>query len=147
MESTANKTQIPYTPYGGLGTNGSEPRYMVESDFDYESITLGLYQEWVELDAFNNAVALFSEEEFLRYGLTPEAISLIQFMGQQEQGHATLLTNLLGETAPPQCTYNHPFTNPREFVDYQQILTRWGESGVCIGHKNLPIPSLSTYVQ
>lgn len=35
---------IPYTPAGGLGTNGSEPRYMVESDFDYESIMLGLYQ-------------------------------------------------------------------------------------------------------
>ncbi|KAI6806181.1 hypothetical protein KC332_g13259 [Hortaea werneckii] len=121
---------IPYTPAGGLGTNGSEPRYMVESDFDYESLALGLYQEWIELDAFNNAVALFSEEEFLRYGLTPEDVSLIQFMGQQEQGHATLITNLLGETAPVQCTYNHPFTNPREFVDYQQILTRWGESGV-----------------
>lgn len=38
---------IPYAPYGGLGTNGSLPRYMVESDFDYESIMLGLYQEWV----------------------------------------------------------------------------------------------------
>ena len=34
----------PYTPAGGLGTNGSLPRYMVESDFDYESIALGLYQ-------------------------------------------------------------------------------------------------------
>lgn len=34
----------PYVPAGGLGTNGSLPRYMVESDFDYESIALGLYQ-------------------------------------------------------------------------------------------------------
>jgi hypothetical protein len=35
----------PFTPAGGLGTNGSLPRYMVESDFDFESIALGLYQE------------------------------------------------------------------------------------------------------
>lgn len=120
----------PYTPAGGLGTNGSLPRYMVESDFDYESIQLGLYQEWIELDTFNNAIATFSEEDFLAAGLTKEDMSLIAFMAQQEQGHATLLTNMLGETAAPQCTYNYPYTNVREFVDFNQILTRFGESGV-----------------
>lgn len=125
-----NPQPAPYTPAGGLGTNGSLPRYMVESDFDYESITLGLYQEWIELDTFNNAVATFSEEDFAAAGLGPEDISLIQFMAQQEQGHATLLSNMLGETAPPQCTYNYPYTNVREFVDFNQQLTRWGESGV-----------------
>ncbi|KAK4619341.1 hypothetical protein CLAFUW4_11653 [Fulvia fulva] len=125
-----NPQPIPYTPAGGLGTNGTLPRYMVNSDFDYESITLGLYQEWIELDTFNNAVATFSEEDFLAAGLGPEDISLIQFMAQQEQGHATLLSNMLGETAPPQCTYNYPYTNVREFVDFNQRLTRWGESGV-----------------
>ncbi|KXT05566.1 hypothetical protein AC578_3721 [Pseudocercospora eumusae] len=125
-----NPQPIPYAPAGGLGTNGSLPRYQVESDFDYESITLGLYQEWIELDTFNNAVATFSEEDFLEAGLTKEDISLIQFMAQQEQGHATLLSNMLGETAPPQCTYNYPYTNVREFVDFNQMLTRWGESGV-----------------
>ncbi|KAK5125628.1 hypothetical protein LTR85_011902 [Meristemomyces frigidus] len=121
---------IPYTPYGGLGTNGTLPRYMVESDFDYESITLGLYQEWIELDLFNNGLAVFSEEDFLAAGLNSEDMALISFMAQQEQGHATLLSNMLGPTAPPQCTYNYPFTNVREFVDFNQILTRWGESGV-----------------
>ena len=40
-----NPMPAPYTPAGGLGTNGTEPRYMVESDFDFESIALGLYQE------------------------------------------------------------------------------------------------------
>lgn len=111
---------IPFTPYGGLGTNGTEPRYMVNSDFDYESITLGLYQEWIELDLFNNAVALFTVEDFAAAGLNTEDISLIQFMAQQEQGHATLLSNMLGPTAPPQCTYNYPFTNVREFVDFSK---------------------------
>lgn len=128
--SLQNPQPAPYTPYGGLGTNGTEPRYMVNSDFDYESITLGLYQEWIELDLFNNGLAVFSEEDFAAAGLTPEDMSLIQFMAQQEQGHATLLSNMLGHTAPPQCTYNYPFTTVREFVDFNQILTRWGESGV-----------------
>jgi len=125
-----NPEPIPYQPYGGLGTNGTLPRYMVNSDFDYESITLGLYQEWIELDLFNNGLATFSDEDFLAAGLTAEDRSLIAFMAQQEQGHATLLSNMLGETAPPQCTYNYPFTNVREFVDFNAILTRWGESGV-----------------
>jgi hypothetical protein len=38
--------------------------------------------------------------------------------------------------APPQCTYNYPFTNVREFIDFNQKLTRFGESGVYgfLGH-------------
>lgn len=36
-----NPMPAPYTPNGGLGTNGSLPRYMVNSDFDFESIALG----------------------------------------------------------------------------------------------------------
>lgn len=35
---------IPYQPAGGLGTNGTEPVYRVQSDFDYQSILIGLYQ-------------------------------------------------------------------------------------------------------
>ncbi|KAL1301835.1 hypothetical protein AAFC00_006020 [Neodothiora populina] len=125
-----NAQPAPYTPAGGLGTNGSEPRYMVESDFDYESIMLGLYQEWIELDLFNNGLAVFSEEDFIAAGLTAEDREMIRFMAAQEEGHATLLSNMLGETAAPQCTYNYPFTTVREFVDFNQRLTRWGESGV-----------------
>ena len=125
-----NPMPIPYTPAGGLGTNGSEPRYMVNSDFDYESITLGLYQEWIELDLFNNGLAIFSAEDFLDAGLTAEDRAYIAFMAQQESGHATLLSNMLGETAPPQCTYNYPYRTVREFIDFNQKLTRWGESGV-----------------
>ncbi|PSK55999.1 Protein rds1 [Elsinoe australis] len=121
---------IPYQPAGGLGTNGTTPRYMVESDFDYESIVLALHQEWIELDCFNNGLATFSDEDFASVGLGPETINIIRFMAQQETGHATLLTNMLGETAPKQCTYNYPYTTPREFIDFNQILTRFGESGV-----------------
>lgn len=28
----------PFTPAGGLGTNGSEPNYQVKSDFDFQSV-------------------------------------------------------------------------------------------------------------
>jgi len=125
-----NPAPAPYTPNGGLGTNGTEPRYMVNSDFDFESIALGLYQEWIELDLFNNGLAVFSEEDFVEAGLTAEDRAYIAFMAVQETGHATLLTNMLGEAAPVQCTYDYPFRTVREFIDFNQKLTRFGESGV-----------------
>ena len=98
-----NPFPAPYTPAGGLGTNGTLPRYMVESDFDFESIALGLYQEWIELDLFHDGLARFSVEELEAAGLNAEYRSLIEFMANQETGHATLLTNMLGEAAPKQC--------------------------------------------
>ncbi|KAL9125694.1 MAG: hypothetical protein Q9217_005139 [Psora testacea] len=125
-----NPMPAPYTPAGGLGTNGTLPRYMVNSDFDFESIALGLYQEWIELDLFHDGLARFSDEQFTAAGLGPEARSLIQFMADQETGHATLLTNMLGERAPKQCYYDYPYTAVREWVDFMQRLTRFGESGV-----------------
>jgi hypothetical protein len=103
---------------------------MVNSDFDFESIALGLYQEWIELDLFENGLAVFSVQDFLDAGLTAEDRALIEFMAVQEMGHATLLTNMLGQAAPVQCTYNYPFKTVREFVDFNQKLTRFGESGV-----------------
>ena len=103
---------------------------MVNSDFDFYSIALGLYQEWIELDLFHEGLARFSEEDFKNAGLTAEDRTYIEFMADQESGHATLLTNMLGEAAPPQCTYDYPFTTVREFIDFCLRLTRWGESGV-----------------
>lgn len=43
-----------------------------------------------------------------------------------------LLTNILGPGAAKQCTYNYSgaFSNVREYLDFNQKLTRWGESGV-----------------
>jgi len=103
-----NQEPIPYQPAGGLGTNGTEPVYRVQSDFDYQSILLGLYQEWIELDLFHNILATFSEEEFTAAGLTPSDRFLIEFMADQESGHATLLSSLLGGPggATPQCKPN-----------------------------------------
>lgn len=106
------------------------PRYMVASDFDFESVNLGLHQEFIELDLFNHGLAKFSEQDFLDAGLTSEDRALIAFMATQEADHATLLTNMLGEAAPKQCIYDYPFTTVREFVDFNAKLTRWGESGV-----------------
>ncbi|KAI1343295.1 ferritin-like domain-containing protein [Xylariaceae sp. FL0016] len=120
----------PYTPGGGLGTNGSEPVYRVVSDFDYESIALALYQEWIELDLFHWGLATFSVEDFEAHGLTAEDRFLLEFMADQEVGHATLLTNILGAEAPVQCTYNYPAMTLPEYIDFSQKLTRWGESGV-----------------
>ncbi len=123
------RAKVKYVIAGGLGTNGSLPRYMVNSDFDFESIALGLYQEWIELDLFHDGLARFTDEQFNAAGLGPEARSLIQFMADQETGHSTLLTNMLGERAPKQCVYNYPYTTVREWVDFMQRVTRFGESG------------------
>ncbi|KAE8342517.1 hypothetical protein BDV24DRAFT_173812 [Aspergillus arachidicola] len=125
-----NPMPAPYVPAGGLGTNGTEPRYMVESDWDFESIALGVYQEYIELDLFHDGLARFTDEEFQEAGLGPEARSLIEFMANQETGHATLLSNMLGEAAPKQCVYNYPYKTVREWVDFMQRVTRYGESGV-----------------
>jgi len=142
-----NPQPAPYTPAGGLGTNGSLPRYMVESDFDFESITLALYQEWIELDLFNNGLAIFSAQDFIDAGLTSEDRAFIAFMAQQEIGHASLLSNMLGPSAPPQCTYNYPYTNVREFIDFNQKLTRFGESGVLGFNAHLDSREVSTLLE
>ncbi|KAK4938980.1 hypothetical protein LTR10_020639 [Elasticomyces elasticus] len=127
---------VPYQPAGGVGVNGSQPYYHPLSDFDYESLTLALYQEWIELDLFHNGLAQFSAADFTAAGLTAEDRFLIEFMADQEVGHATLLSNILGVAAPKQCTYNYPYTTVREFIDFCQKLTRFGESGVYgfLGH-------------
>ncbi|KAF7544113.1 hypothetical protein G7046_g9857 [Stylonectria norvegica] len=120
----------PFTPSGGRDTNGSAPVYTVMSDFDYQSVALALYQEWIELDLFHWGLATFSVEDFEAIGLTAEDRSLLLFMADQEVGHATLLTNMLGAEAPVQCTYNYPVGTLAEYIDFNQKLTRWGESGV-----------------
>ncbi|GAO18900.1 uncharacterized protein UV8b_02774 [Ustilaginoidea virens] len=120
----------PYTPNGGIGTNGSAPVYRVQSDFDYQSLALALYHEWIELDLFHWGLATFSDEEFEAYGINAEDRFLIQHMADQEIGHATVLSNMLGPQAPVQCTYNYPVSNVREYIDFNQKLTRWSEAGV-----------------
>ncbi|OJJ50995.1 hypothetical protein ASPZODRAFT_56941 [Penicilliopsis zonata CBS 506.65] len=125
-----NPEPAPYVPAGGVGTNGTTPTYNAKSDFDYESLALALYQEYIELDLFRDGLARFSDAEFKAAGLNAEDRYLIQFMAQQEVGHATMLTNILGANAPKQCTYNYPYTTVAEFLDFCQKLTRFGESGV-----------------
>ncbi|KGO45261.1 hypothetical protein PEXP_060500 [Penicillium expansum] len=120
----------PYVPAGGVRTNGSTPVYNTKSDFDYESLALALYQEWIELDLFQDGLRRFNDSAFRAAGMTASDRELIAFMAQQEIGHATMLSNILGARAPQQCNYIYPYTNVKEFVDFCQKLTRWGESGV-----------------
>ncbi|KAI5300472.1 hypothetical protein KEM55_007138, partial [Ascosphaera atra] len=92
---------------------------------------LALYQEWIELDLFNFGLQKFSEKDFIDAGLTAADRELIKFMANQEVGHATMLTNILGpDAAPKQCTYNYPFYTVQEFFDFCQKLTKFGEAGV-----------------
>ncbi|KAL0952122.1 hypothetical protein HGRIS_008750 [Hohenbuehelia grisea] len=120
----------PFTPSGGLGTNSTPPKYVPMSDFDFQSLNLALNQEWIELDLFHNGLARFSSEEFEAAGITPEDQFLIQKMADQEVGHATMLSNILQGAGAKPCNYTYPFNTVREFVDFSQKLTRWGEAGV-----------------
>jgi len=91
---------------------------------------LALNQEWIELDLFNYGVAKFSMEEFAAAGLGPDDVSLINFMANQEVGHSILLSNILQGAGARRCNYQYSFETVRDFVNFCQRLTRWGESGV-----------------
>ena len=113
-----------------------------------------LYQEYIELDLFEYGFAKFSVSEFEAAGLNADDRFLIQFMADQEVAHARLVTNIIGRmscfscplgillradnilklytvgVAAQRCTYSYSFETVRDFVDFCQKLTRWGESGV-----------------
>jgi hypothetical protein len=109
------------------------------SDYDYQALSLALYQAWAELDLFRYGLAQYPQSEFYRHGLTPTDRYLLRFMAEQQVGHATLLTYILGPEAPRPCAYNYPVTkNLTEYIDFSQKLTKWGESGIYgfINHLN-----------
>lgn len=130
LDPFANLTQ-PFTPSGGIGTdNKTVPYYHPVSDFDYQSLLVGLNQEYIELDLFNYGLAKFSDEEFEAAGINSADRELIHFMAIQEAGHAQLIANMLGASAPKRCNYTYPFETVPEFIAFSQQLTRFGESGV-----------------
>ncbi|PWN49834.1 putative Rds1 protein [Violaceomyces palustris] len=108
----------------------TNPTYATFSNFDFQSIALAVHQEYIELDLFNYGLAHFSDADFDQAGINAENRELIRFMAQQEIGHAYVLSNMLGPAAPKMCSYRYPFHDVRSFIDFCQVLTRWGESGV-----------------
>lgn len=86
--------------------------YQPLSDFDYQSLVsinhpyeysplsktqnLALNQELIELDLFHHGLAQFSVQEFEDANITAADRYLIEFMADQEVGHATLISNMLG---------------------------------------------------
>ncbi|GAA5967119.1 hypothetical protein JCM11641_000446 [Rhodosporidiobolus odoratus] len=119
----------PYQPAGGLMIR--KPTYTVESNFDFQSLNLALNQELIELDVFHHGLARFSVEDFEAAGLSADDRFLIEHMADQEIGHAIALSNILGvDRSAKQCVYEYPFNNVKEFVLFNQLLTRWGEAGV-----------------
>ncbi|KAI0369662.1 Rds1 protein [Pilatotrama ljubarskyi] len=128
----ANAAAIqPYLPPGGLGTNSTPPIYRPLSDFDLHSLNLALHQEYIELDLFHYGLARFPVEEFEAAGLNAEDRYLLEFMADQEVGHAKMLTNIIGpDKAAKPCNYSYPFQTVKEYLDFNRKVTRWGEAGV-----------------
>ncbi|KAL2315253.1 Protein rds1 [Schizosaccharomyces pombe] len=127
-----NQSIMPanFTPAGGIDTNDSSPTYHPFSDFDYQSLSLALYHEYIEYDLFNYGLTKFSDAEFDEAGIDAEYRHLIRFMAQQEIGHIELITNMLGPNAPKACSYQYNFDTVGSFIDFAQTLTKWSESGV-----------------
>ncbi|KAI6106110.1 hypothetical protein EDD16DRAFT_1524139 [Pisolithus croceorrhizus] len=118
----------PPVPSGGVDVSPSSPPpvYHTISDFDFQSFNLALNQEYIELDLFHYGLARFSQQEFLDAGLGPEYQFLIEYMADQEVGHAEMLTGR-----------NHVDISIHSilcegFLDFCQKLTRWGESELLI---------------
>jgi hypothetical protein len=59
-----------------------------------------VHQEYIELDYFSNGLARFTDAQLAEAGLDAELKSLIEFFAKQEVGHALVLSNMLGESAP-----------------------------------------------
>jgi hypothetical protein len=100
------------------------PAPIADPTVDFQSFNLGLYQEWIELDLFNYMVQRFSVDEFAEAGMNEEDISLLQFMANQEVGHATLLSNIVsygGRSAAQQCTYRYYFDTVREVSNFASL--------------------------
>ncbi|TPX22528.1 hypothetical protein DIZ76_014401 [Coccidioides immitis] len=124
-----NDTQpAPFLPGGGLGTNGTMPIYNVRSDYDYQSVALLLYCDWFQLDMFDTGLSQFSTRDFIEAGLTARDRNLVRFLRGEVLGHITLLSNILGHTAPTRCSYRYPFTTLFEFVDFAQKVSKIIES-------------------
>ncbi|KAG9069055.1 hypothetical protein KI688_009946 [Linnemannia hyalina] len=119
----------PHTPAGGLALNET-PIYHPLSDFDYQSLSMALYTEWIELDLFRYALEKFSLEDFEKAGLTKADRALVAYMADQEVGHATNVYNMLGPAAAKPCTYKYPFKTVQEFIIFSKQVTRIGEAGV-----------------
>ncbi|KAK4052512.1 hypothetical protein OIV83_002314 [Microbotryomycetes sp. JL201] len=128
--TSANALSGPFTPSGGNVIK--EPKYITLSNFDEQSLQVGLQQEFLELDLFNKLLTLFSDQDFPDAGLTPEDRSLIQWMANQEIGHAVAVTNMLNpDRAGKVCEFQYPnFTSVQDALMFSQFVTRWGESGV-----------------
>ncbi|KAH7053512.1 protein rds1 [Linnemannia elongata] len=119
----------PHTPAGGLALN-EIPNYHPLSDFDFQSLNLAQYTEWIELDLFRYALDKFSLKDFEEAGLTKADRALVAYMAEQEVGHATNVYNMLGPAAAKPCQYKYPFKTVREFITFSKQLTRVGEAGV-----------------
>lgn len=123
---------FPAPPEGGVGVSADDiPNYSPMSDFDTASFIVGVNQEFLELDLFNNILASFSDEEFDAVGIDAYQRYYIQEMAEQEIGHAEMINNILasvGKTSQ-QCSYKYPYANGggvKDALSLAEYVTRFG---------------------
>ncbi|RXW17962.1 hypothetical protein EST38_g7899 [Candolleomyces aberdarensis] len=136
---------MPCTPPGGIGTNPTPPEYIPLSDFDFQSLILALNQ-WIELDLSHSGLARFSVDVFEAAGLDAEDRFLIQYMAQQEAGHATLISKVFQGRDAKQFTYKNSFQTLRKSFDFCQKPMRFGECGIALTFKTQNNPDAAPLV-
>ncbi|KAG0214143.1 hypothetical protein BGX28_002659 [Mortierella sp. GBA30] len=119
----------PHTPACGLALDET-PVYHPLSDFDYQSLSMTMYTEWIELDLFRYALDKLSLEDFKAAGLTEADRALVAYMVDQEVGHATNVYNMLGPASAKPCEYKYPSKTVKEFITFSKQITRIGAAGV-----------------
>jgi rubrerythrin len=59
-------------------------------------------------------------DEWNEAGIFAEDRFLIEYMADQEVGHATVIQNMLQNQGAKPCKYQYPFQTVREFIDFTQ---------------------------
>jgi Ferritin-like domain len=78
---------------------------------------------------FEQALQNFTLAQWGDAGLNATDLALIAWMAEQEVNHKQAFANMIGENAPQPCTYRWPFADPKGFIEYALLNTRYGESG------------------
>jgi len=99
------------------------------SSSDMAVAELALFLEHLEFSLYSGGYENFTDEDYLQYGFPEGFRDGIILTAMQEGVHASILTDVLmsNNAVPiPDCSYNFPYSNPKEFVELANMITTVG---------------------
>lgn len=70
---------------------------------------------------FHYGRARFTDEEFDAQGIDAEQRHLLEYMANQEVGHATVIGNMLQGQGAKMCKYRYDFETVQEFIQFSAV--------------------------